>query len=97
MRILEFLRSNRKKSAAQTAKERLQIILAHERAGTSGKDFLPLLHKELVAVICKYVNIDEDKVEVKLDRGGEVSTLEVNIELPSIIQPPPPQAVAHGI
>jgi cell division topological specificity factor len=82
MSILRFLRPNRK--SAQTAKERLQIILAHERAGASGRDYLPLLHKELVAVIAKYVQVDEEKVEVKLDRGNAYSTLEINIEIPGL-------------
>lgn len=83
MSILNFFRPSRK-TVAETAKERLQIVLAHERASNSGRDYLPLLHKELVAVIAKYVQIDEDKVAVRLDRGKDVSTLEVNIELPKI-------------
>ena len=81
MSIFSFLRPPRK--SAETAKERLQILLAHERADQSSPDYLPMMHKELLAVIAKYVKIDEDRVEVKLDRGGDCSTLEVNIELPA--------------
>ncbi|WP_245986586.1 cell division topological specificity factor MinE [Azospirillum thermophilum] len=65
------------------AKERLQIVMAHERAGRSGPDYLPMLQQELLAVIAKYIDIDQNKVEVKLDRGGDCSTLELNIELPA--------------
>jgi cell division topological specificity factor len=82
MSIFNFFRSNQRKSAADEAKERLQIVLAHERAAGSSPDYLPMLQKELLAVIAKYVAIDENKVEVSFERGGDCSTLEVNIELP---------------
>lgn len=82
MSIFSFFRSAAKTPAIQ-AKERLQIVMAHERVGRSGPDYLPMLQQELLAVIAKYVDIDQNKVEVKLDRGGDFSTLEVNIELPS--------------
>ena len=81
MSIFSFFRPEQKSPAAQ-AKERLQIVMAHERSGRSGPDFLPMLQQELLAVIAKYVDLDENKVEVKLDRGSDFSTLEVNIELP---------------
>ena len=57
--------------------------MAHERAGRTGPDYLPMLQQELLAVIAKYIDIDQNKVEVKLDRGGDCSTLELNIELPA--------------
>jgi cell division topological specificity factor len=81
MSILDFFRISRPKSA-ETAKERLQILLAHERVHRSGPDYLPLMQKEILAVIAKYMEIDEDKVAVKLDRSGDFSTLELNIEIP---------------
>ncbi|MEI8396549.1 MAG: cell division topological specificity factor MinE [Rhodospirillaceae bacterium] len=85
MRIFNFFRPSAPKpeTSAHQAKERLQIVMAHERAGRDGPDFLPLLQQELLAVIAKYVDVDQNKVEVKLDRGNDFSTLEVNIELPS--------------
>lgn len=81
MSIFNFFRSSSRASAVQ-AKERLQIVMAHERAGRTGPDYLPMLQQELLAVIAKYIDIDQNKVEVKLDRGGDCSTLELNIELP---------------
>lgn len=95
MSIFSFFRSAPKPSAVQ-AKERLQIVMAHERVGRSGPDYLPMLQQELLAVIAKYVDIDDNKVEVKLDRGGDCSTLEVNIELPSRDQIKAPKADAKG-
>ncbi|MEI7608939.1 MAG: cell division topological specificity factor MinE [Rhodospirillaceae bacterium] len=85
MRIFDFFKSKPKEtiSSAHQAKERLQIVMAHERAGRDAPDFLPLLQKELLEVIAKYVDVDQNRVEVKLDRNNEFSTLEVNIELPS--------------
>ncbi|MBI1207626.1 MAG: cell division topological specificity factor MinE [Azospirillum sp.] len=84
MRIFDFFRAAKPQaSSAAQAKERLQIVMAHERVSRTAPDFLPVLQKELLAVIAKYVDLATNKVEVKLDRGNECSTLEVNIELPS--------------
>ena len=71
-------------SSAQAAKERLQILLAHERIDTTGPDYLPMLQKEILEVVKKYlpIQLDGGGVEVKLERGNDISTLEVNIELP---------------
>ncbi|PWC43473.1 cell division topological specificity factor [Azospirillum sp. TSO22-1] len=96
MSIFSFFRSAPKTSAVQ-AKERLQIVMAHERVGRSGPDYLPMLQQELLAVIAKYVDIDANKVEVKLDRGGDCSTLEVNIELPGRDQIKAPSAVKDAV
>lgn len=82
MSLFDFLRASPRRNSAQTAKERLQLVLAHERAGRDAPDFLPELQKELLAVIGKYIAVDDEKVEVKFERGGAVSMLEVNIELP---------------
>jgi cell division topological specificity factor len=67
---------------ASQAKERLQIVLAHERIGRTREDFLPKLQQELVAVVARYVAIDPGKVNINLDRGGDMSTLAIEIELP---------------
>jgi len=66
------------------AKERLQIILAHERSGRSAAspDYLPDLQRELVAVISKYVSINADDIKVHLERQDNLEVLEVKIELP---------------
>jgi cell division topological specificity factor len=80
--LFSFFRRAREPNSAVQAKERLQILLAHERVDRSGPDYLPLLQKDIVEVIKKYVQIGNDKVEVKLERGADISTLEVNIELP---------------
>lgn len=81
---LDIFRSKRPEpSSAVAAKERLQIVLAHERIGRTREDFLPKLQAELVAVVARYVSIDPNKVHVNLDRGGDMSTLEIEIELPS--------------
>ncbi len=83
MSLLSFLLGEKKKTAS-VAKERLQIILAHERAGL-GKlrpDYLPALQRELVAVISKYVAVKADDIKVHLERHDNLEVLEVKIELP---------------
>ncbi|SIL06720.1 Cell division topological specificity factor [Mycobacteroides abscessus subsp. abscessus] len=73
-----------KKQSAGVAKERLQIILAHERSGNGASaDYLPQLQKELIAVISKYVNINPEDIRVNLERQDSLEVLEVKIEMPS--------------
>ncbi|MCW7541937.1 cell division topological specificity factor MinE [Aquabacterium sp. A7-Y] len=84
MSFLSFLLGEKKKSAT-VAKERLQIILAHERSGrTGGPDYLPQLQRELMEVISKYVSIKPDDIKVHLERQENLEVLEVKIELPDV-------------
>ena len=84
MSLLDIFRANKRaKPSADMARDRLQIVLAHERISRDGDDFLPRLQKELMDVIARYVAVDQKKALVKLDRGEDVSTLEIEIELPS--------------
>ena len=73
-----------KKQTASVAKERLQLILAHERSGRNAPaaDYLPQLQRELVAVISKYVQINPDDVIVSMERQDNLEVLAVKIELP---------------
>lgn len=82
MSFMDFFRSQKKNSTASTAKERLQIIVAHERSHRGQPDYLPQLQRDLVAVIRKYVPISDDQVQVELDSQGSCSVLELNITLP---------------
>lgn len=84
MSLLKLLR--RKKNSAQLAKERLQIIISHERSTRAGPDYLPLLQKDLITVISKYVDVDPNAVKVALDRSGDCSILELNIALPESVE-----------
>ncbi|KAB7764600.1 cell division topological specificity factor MinE [Xanthomonas maliensis] len=80
MGLLDFLKS--KKNTAETAKNRLQIIIAQERNHRGGPDYLPLLQRELLEVIKKYVNIDADAVRVDLVKDGEHDVLDISVALP---------------
>jgi cell division topological specificity factor len=83
MSLLSFLLGEKKKTAG-VAKERLQIILAHERSGRSAAtpNYLPDLQRDLVAVISKYIKINPDDIKVHLERQDNLEVLEVKIELP---------------
>lgn len=83
MSLLSMLLGEKKKTAS-VAKERLQIILAHERGGRGGRrpDYLPALQRELVAVISKYVSIKPDDIRVNLERQDDLEVLDIKIELP---------------
>lgn len=82
MNIFSYLRSKRQNTAS-TAKERLQIIVSHQRAhNRAGINYLPMLEQEIIDVIAKYIKIDRDQVKVSLDKAGDFSVLELNITLP---------------
>lgn len=81
MSFLDYFRS-KNKNTANIAKERLQIIVAHERTTRNQPDYLPALQKDLIAVISKYVPISDDQVSVALDQNEDCAVLELNITLP---------------
>ncbi len=87
MSFFAFLLGEKKKTAS-VAKERLQIILAHERSSLSGKrpDYLPELQRELLAVISKYVSIRPEDLKVHVERQDDLEVLEVKIELPDAVK-----------
>ena len=77
--VLSFFR---RRGSAPVARERLQLLLAHERATLGGRsDLVSILREEIMAVIAKHVTVERDKIQVRMDRGGSVSTLEVDIEI----------------
>ncbi|MGI4856371.1 MAG: cell division topological specificity factor MinE [Janthinobacterium lividum] len=82
MSLLSFFLGEKKKTAA-VAKERLQLIIAHERAADRPPaDYLPALQRELVEVIRKYVKIGNDDIKVSVEQQGNLEVLEVKIEIP---------------
>ncbi|WP_411838244.1 cell division topological specificity factor MinE [Paracoccus sp. ME4] len=84
MSLFDFVRRKAPPKSAQTAKDRLQILLAHERSGggSAEADYLPMLQRDIVAAIRKYVPIGDDDVDVRMERGDKMSSLEINIDLP---------------
>lgn len=80
--MLSFFRRPRRGATAETAKDRLQILLAHERAGRSSPEVLPLLQRDIMDAIERHMKVGSDKVEIKIERADDLSTLEINIELP---------------
>lgn len=81
MALLDYFRSN-KKTTASLAKERLQIIVAHERNDRKSPDYLPQLKRDILKVISRYVQISEDKVSVEVDQSDDLAVLELNVTLP---------------
>lgn len=73
----------RRMASAPVARERLQILLAHERGLRGQPDLLGVLREEILAVVSRHVTLDPEKVIVRMDRGKSVSTLEVDIEVPN--------------
>ncbi len=82
MGIFDYLLKKDKPSSASVAKERLQIIVAHERRKRNQPDYLPMMQQEILSVIRKYVEIADDQVTVQLENSDDCSVLELNITLP---------------
>lgn len=80
MRLLDLLFPERRNSAA-VARDRLKIVLAHERASRDAPDFLPALQKELLEVVGRYVEIKSDMLRINVGRTGDTSLLEINVEI----------------
>jgi cell division topological specificity factor len=72
----------RRRKTASVARERLQILLTHERGADGQSDLIPLLREEVLRAVAKHVPVDVDKVQVKIERGKAMSLLEIDIELP---------------
>ena len=80
MSIFDFLKP--KKNTAETAKNRLKIIIAQERSSQGAPDYLPLLRREILEVIRKYVAVDVDAVKVDVVKDGEHDVLDISVALP---------------
>ncbi|TAN71034.1 MAG: cell division topological specificity factor MinE [Methylobacter sp.] len=81
MSLLDYFKTS-KASSASLAKERLQILVAHERSSRNEPSYLPQLQKELLEVIRKYVNVEQDAISVTFEQSDTQETLELNIVLP---------------
>ncbi|MCB1560660.1 MAG: cell division topological specificity factor MinE [Xanthomonadales bacterium] len=81
MGIFDFLRQ-RQPNSASVAKERLRIIVAQERSARGGPDYLPMLRREILEVIRKYVHVDPDAVQINVDKDGGHDVLELTVSLP---------------
>jgi cell division topological specificity factor len=81
MGLFDFL-TTRNKHSANTARDRLRIIVAQERRMRGAPDYLPLLQRELLEVIRKYVNVDIDAVKVDLIKEGDNDVLDISVALP---------------
>jgi len=82
MKFFDYFRKDAGAQSASTARERLHIVVAHQRAARNQPDFLPEMQQEIIRVIQKYVQIEQDQVSVQLDKNDDCSVLELNVTLP---------------
>lgn len=92
MGFFKFFRSRSEDTTAKVAKDRLQVLIAHERTGRSGPDYLPMLKRDILNVIKKYVSVGEEQVSVQLDSQADCDILELNITLPEDVEAGNPAA-----
>ena len=86
MGLFDFL-TQRNKNTANLAKNRLQILIQQERSMRGAPDYLPLLQRELLEVIRKYINVDSDAVKVGLHKDGDNDLLDISVALPDKAAP----------
>jgi len=79
---MSLFRFFKPRATAPIARERLQILLAHERAALGPRDLVTILRDELLATIARHIEFDPEKLSVKMDRTDTVSTLEIDVEIP---------------
>jgi len=79
---MNLLRLFSRPRSAPAARERLQVLLAHERASVGDSDLVTKLRDEILRAISKHMQVDDEKVSVRMERGAQVSTLAVDIEIP---------------
>jgi cell division topological specificity factor len=72
----------KRRGSAPVARERLQILLAHERSSHGQSDLLTKLRDEILAVVAQHIAVDQEQVRIKMERGDKVSTLDIDIEVP---------------
>ena len=84
MNLLRFIGG--RSASAPVARERLQILLAHERGLRGRPDLLGVLRAEILALVSRHIVLDPERVTVKMDRSKHVSTLEVDIEVPTGVE-----------
>ncbi|MFT6152763.1 MAG: cell division topological specificity factor [Bermanella sp.] len=82
MGLLSFFKEPQKQTAS-IAKERLQVLVAHERNQRNAPDYLPAMQREIMAVIAKYVNVGQEDIHVQVENQDNLSVLELNITLPN--------------
>ncbi|HEX2941694.1 MAG TPA: cell division topological specificity factor MinE [Rhodopila sp.] len=81
MNLISLFRT--KRTTAPVARDRLQVLLAHERSVLGKSDLIATLQEEILAVIAKHISVERDAVQIKLDRGASVSMLEIDVEVPA--------------
>ncbi|OED44592.1 cell division topological specificity factor MinE [Endozoicomonas sp. (ex Bugula neritina AB1)] len=84
MNIRQLFKTAKEDSSAAIAKERLKIIVAHERLQRSGHDFLPAMQQDILNVVQKYINATEEHIQITLEQQDRFSVLEVNVQLPTV-------------
>jgi len=82
MSIFNYFLNKRQPASASVAKERLQILVAHERRRRSQPDYMERMQLEILEVIRKYVEVDQEQVNIRLDNCDDCSILELNVTLP---------------
>jgi len=82
MGFFKFFTSNKEEQTAKLAKDRLQVLIAHQRTDRTGPDYLPMLRQDILDVIKKYVAVGDDALSVQVDQQDDCDVLELNITLP---------------
>jgi len=82
MGFFKFFRSGKEEQTAKLAKDRLQVLIAHQRSGKDGPDYLPMLRQDILDVIKRYVSVGDDALSVQIEQQDDCDVLELNVTLP---------------
>jgi cell division topological specificity factor len=80
MRLFDWMQ---RRGSAPIARDRLKVLLAHERTLGASSELLGLLREDILALICRRLTVTPEHIQVKMSRGASLSTLAIDIEIPS--------------
>ena len=78
-----FKRRDSQPGTAPVARERLQVLLAHERASPRQPNLLGALKEEIIDAISRHISVKPEAVKVKIERRAAISILRIAVNIPA--------------
>ena len=84
---MSWLNLFKREQPKEVARNRIRILLAHERSISGSSNLIALLRNEILLAVAKYIPVDLEQVDVNMQRGELLSTLQIDIQIPVSTKP----------